>query len=51
MNLPQLAVRHVLERVEVLVLRGDFNRAAPAARAVEEQLSGSGTSAPSMLMV
>ena len=52
MNLAELAVRHVLERVEVRVLRRNFDRAAPAARAVKDTwLFGSGTSAPSMLMV
>src|SRR5206468_2038396 len=34
--LPQLAVRHVLELIKLLVLGGHFNRAAPATSAVEE---------------
>ena len=34
-GLPQLAVRHVLEGIEVLVLGGNLDAAAPAAGAVE----------------
>jgi len=35
MNLPQLPMRHILQRVEVLVLRRNFDRAAPTAGAIE----------------
>ena len=34
-NFAKLAVRHVFQRVEIPVLRRNFNRAAPAARAIK----------------
>ena len=37
MNLAKLAVRHVLERVKILILGRYFDGAAPASRAVKEQ--------------
>ena len=39
-RLPQLAMRHVLDGIEVLVLGGDFDAAAPPAAAVEVQAAG-----------
>ena len=39
-GLPQLAVRDVLESIKVLIAGGDFDAAAPAARAVEVQAAG-----------
>ena len=39
-GLPQLAMRHVLEGVEVLVMGGDLDPAAPAAAAVEVKAAG-----------
>src|SRR4051812_9858952 len=39
-NLPQLAVRHVLERIKILVMGREFHRAAPALCAEEEQAIG-----------
>src|ERR1019366_783895 len=41
-DLLQVAMRHVLERIEVLVMDGDFEPASPAACAVEEQAAGVG---------
>src|SRR5438046_7510636 len=35
MNFAKLAVRHILERVEVRILRGNFDRAAPTSGAIE----------------
>jgi hypothetical protein len=39
-GLPQLAVRDILESIKVLVSGGDFDPAAPSARAVEVQAAG-----------
>ncbi len=39
-DLPQMAVRHVLDSVEVLVFGGDFDTAAPTVAAVEIQAAG-----------
>ena len=38
-HFPQVAVRHVFHRVEVRIVRGDFDAAAPTARSVEHQRS------------
>ena len=47
-GLPQLTVGHILEGIEVLVLGGDFDAAAPAAAAVEVQAAGVRNPAPSI---
>ena len=38
-HFPQVAVRHVFHRVEIRIVRGDFDAAAPTARSVEHQRS------------
>src|SRR6185437_16824783 len=41
-DFPQLPVRHVLHRIEVLIVGGNFNTAAPTAGAIEHDCAGVG---------